>query len=255
MRIDREKARAAFEEYVSHYDGGQEKVRLKIEHTFRVCSLCEAIAGSLDMTDRDVDLAWLIGLLHDVGRFEQLKRYGTFIDSQSIDHAAFGADILFRDGRIRDYLDEKTEDTLIETAVRSHSAYRLPGELNERTELFCNLIRDADKIDILRVNVEFPLEEIYNVSTQELRSGQVTAQVMESFEEEKAVLRSMKMTAVDYVVGHISLAYELVFPESRRIVLRQGYLERMMNFESDNPQTREDFAHIRERMTAFLKKF
>ena len=37
------------------------------------------------MPDRDVDLAWLIGLLHDVGRFEQLKRYGTFIDSQSID--------------------------------------------------------------------------------------------------------------------------------------------------------------------------
>ena len=103
--------------------------------------------------------------------------------------------------------------------------------------------------------MEFPLEEIYNVTTQELRSGQVTAQVMESFEEEKAVLRSMKMTAVDYVVGHISLAYELVFPESRRIVLRQGYLERMMNFESDNPQTREDFAHIREKMTAFLKKF
>lgn len=255
MRIDREKAGAAFEEYVSHYDGGQEKVRLKIEHTFRVCGLCEEIARSLDLTDQDVDLAWLIGLLHDVGRFEQLKRFGTFIDSQSIDHAAFGADILFQEGRIRDYLDENAQDTLIETAVRYHNAYRLPGELDERTELFCNLIRDADKIDILRVNVEFPLEEIYNVSTRELRSGQVTAKVMESFEQERAVLRSLKMTAVDHVVGHISLAYELVFPESRRIALRQGYLKKLMSFESDNPATREAFVHIREKMTAFLEKF
>lgn len=254
MRIDRGRAKEAFEEYVSHYDRGQEKVRLKIEHTFRVCGLCETIARSLSMEEQDADLAWLIGLLHDAGRFEQLERYGTFIDSQSIDHAAFGADILFKEGRIRDYLEDSGEDALIEAAVRFHSAYRLPEGLTDRMKLFCNLIRDADKIDILRVNVEFPLEEIYNVSTKELRSGQVTAEVMESFEEERAVLRSLKKTAVDHVVGHISLVYELVFPESRRIILRQGYLEKMMNFESYNPVTEKQFEHIREKMTAFLSR-
>ena len=105
--------------------------------------------------------------------------------------------------------------------------------------MFCHILRDADKIDILKVNVEFPLEEIYNVDTEVLY-------------EEHAVLRSLKKTAVDNVVGHISLVYELVYPESCRIVKRQGYLDRLMNFESKNPHTRKQFEHIRKRMREYL---
>ena len=40
------------------------------------------------------------GLLHDIGRFEQLKRYQSFIDSQTIDHANLGVTILFDDNLI-----------------------------------------------------------------------------------------------------------------------------------------------------------
>lgn len=253
MRIDKAKARAAFDEYVSHYNCKEEKVRLKIEHTYRVSSLCEEIAKSLKLPEEDVALAWLIGLLHDAGRFEQLKNYGTFIDARSIDHAHYGADILFCQGRIRDYVTDGEEDRLIETAVRFHSAYRIPDGLDDRTELFCHIIRDADKIDILKVNVEFPLEEIYNVSTKELREGQITAEVMDSFEEEHAVLRSLKKTAVDNVAGHISLVYELVFPVSLRIVREQGFLDKLMDFESDNPETKKQFEHIREKMKKYMQ--
>lgn len=53
--------------------------------------LCEKIADSLGMAEDERDLAWFTGLLHDVGRFEQLRNYGTFIDAESIDHAMYGA--------------------------------------------------------------------------------------------------------------------------------------------------------------------
>ena len=66
------------------------------------------------------------------------------------------------------------------------------------------------------------------------------------------MLRSLKKTAVDNVVGHISLVYELVYPESCRIVKRQGYLDRLMNFESKNSHTRKQFEHIREHMREYL---
>ena len=102
MKIDRRKAEAVFREYVSHYNAGEEKVRLKIEHTFRVAGLCRQIAESLGMEEEEQDLAWFTGLLHDVGRFEQLKNYGTFIDADSIDHAEYGAQILFEQGKIRE---------------------------------------------------------------------------------------------------------------------------------------------------------
>lgn len=252
MKIDRQKALAAFENYVKNYDKTDEKVRLKIEHTYRVCALCEQIAKSSSFTKDEIELAWLTGLLHDVGRFEQLRRFGTFVDAQSIDHAEFGADILFQENKIRDYIDDNTEDTLLEKAVRCHSAYRVPETYTARERKFADVLRDADKIDILKVNILFPLEEIYNVTTQELKNCTVTPEVLQAFYEKHAVLRALKKTPVDNVVGHISLVYELVYPKSTKIMCEQGYLEKLMDFHSELAQTNRQFDEIRAKMRQYI---
>lgn len=252
LKIDREKAKQAFAEYTEKYDSSDEKVRLKIEHTYKVADICEQIALAEQLEERDVDLAWLLGLLHDVGRFEQLRLYGTFQDAVSVDHAECGADILFKDGKIRDYITGKSEDALIEKAIRVHNKFRIPGELEKREVFYANLLRDADKIDILRVNVETPMEKIYDVTTQELRTASVSPEVMRAFAERHAVLRDVMQTSVDHLVGHIALVYELVFPVSRKIVKEQGYLDKMMKFESENSRTRSDFWRICMAMKAYL---
>ena len=186
MIIDRQKALNAFNAYVGNYDANDEKIKLKIEHTYRVCGLCERIAKESGFDKGEIEIAWLTGLLHDVGRFEQLRRYGTFIDAQSIDHAEFGADILFKEGKIRDYVDDVSEDLLLERTVRCHSAYKVPDSYSRREKKFADLLRDADKIDILKVNIIVPLEEIYNVTTSELKNCQVSDEVMQAFNEEHA---------------------------------------------------------------------
>lgn len=252
MNLDRDRARRAFAEYTRAYDPTDPKVRLKIEHTYRVAALCEQIARSLSLSAEDTDTAWLAGLLHDVGRFEQLRRYGTFEDAKSIDHAACSEEVLFEQGHIRDYLDDVSADGLLRTAVRWHSAYRLPEGLDESTLRLCNILRDADKIDILRVNVETPLEEIYNVTTQALRTAAVTPAVLEAFYAHHAVLRALKQTPADNVVGHASLVYELVSPESLREVSRQGYLWQLLDFKTENPDTARDFAALREHLHTWL---
>lgn len=255
MKIDRKKALQAFEQYVNHYDVKDEKIKLKIEHTYRVCGLCEQIALQEGFDGNEVELAWLAGLLHDVGRFEQLRQYGTFIDALSIDHAEFGADILFKEGKIRDYIEDDTEDDLLEKAVRCHSAYRIPGNYSEREKRLADVLRDADKIDILKVNSIVPLEEIYNVSTYDLKHCRVSEEVLQAFYEEHAVLRSLKKTPVDHVVGHIALVYELVYPVSCKIVSEQGYLDRLMSFRSELAETNEQFEKIREKMNTYLVDF
>ena len=252
MNLDRQKALAAFEEYTSNYDIADEKVRLKIEHTYRVCDLCEQIAAESGFDEKEKELAWLTGLLHDVGRFEQLRRYGTFVDAKSIDHAEFGADILFHENKIRDYIDDDSEDELLEKAVRCHSAYRVPTQYSERERKFADVLRDADKIDILKVNILFPLEEIYNVTTQELKNCKVTPEVMQAFHEGHAILRSLKKTPVDHVVGHISLVYELIYPVSTQIMQEQGYLEKLMDFRSDLEETNQQFDEIRQTMRKYV---
>ncbi|MGN1148256.1 MAG: HD domain-containing protein [Lachnospiraceae bacterium] len=254
MEINRQKVVQAFQDYSGRYDITDEKVRLKVEHTERVAALCEQIAESLKLSPEDVELAWLIGYLHDIGRFEQLRRFGTFNDAESIDHAAYGADILFHDGKIREFVTDGEEDELIRLAVASHSLYRLPEDISERQRMFCQIIRDADKIDILKVNVDFPLEEIYNVTSDELYHCTVTEAVMESFKEEHATLRSLKRTPVDHVVGHLSLVFELVYPISLKLVVEQGYLDRLLDFPSQNKKTQEQFVWIRQKLHDYMER-
>jgi len=274
MEIDRQRVKDAFAKYTGYYDASDGKIKLKIDHTYRVAGLCDRIARSLDLSSGYVDLAWLLGMLHDVGRFEQLRQYGTFSDADSIDHAHFATEILFAQGRLADYVElpQEIRDRLrdisadsvkelseawkvifiIYTAIWNHSAYRVEKGLDSRTKMFCDILRDADKVDILKVNQDVPIEVIYNVTTSELRQAEVTDRVMQEFFEKHAILRSSKRTCVDNIVGHAALVFELVYPESRRAVEEQGYLQKLLNFSSDNPKTREQFAELRMCMEAYL---
>ncbi|MDD2980694.1 MAG: HD domain-containing protein [Hespellia sp.] len=248
MSIERKKVIDEFQAYVENYDMEDTKIRLKADHTYRVAGLSEIIAKSLGLSGADVDLAWLIGMLHDLGRFDQLRQYGTFIDAQSVDHALLAVEILFEEGTIRRFIQESENDELIRSAIRYHNAYLLPEDLDERTLQFCNLIRDADKIDIIRVNVEIPLEEIYNVSSEEIYQSDVTEEVIAALESGDTVLRSLKKTPADYLVGHISFVNGLVYPKSRQLMKEQGYLEKMLEFPTKNPDTKKQF----ERMKRFI---
>lgn len=256
MKLDRDKAGKAFRNYVAQYNAQDEKVKLKIDHTYRVAALCEQIAQSISLSSDDVDIAWFSGLLHDVGRFEQLRRFGTFNDAQSIDHAMYGAEILFDQEKIWDYIDRdaimKDELLFLRKVISCHSAYRVPQDYTDREKKFADILRDADKIDILKVNVDVPLEEIYNVTSKDLANAEVTQAVMDSFAQKHATLRALKRTSVDHVVGHISLAYELVYPYSVKVVVQQGYLDKLMHFQSQNPHTMEQFAQLRQMMDSYI---
>lgn len=253
MTIDRVKVKKIFGDYVENYDSSDEKIKLKIAHTYRVSDLCEKIAISLGLDSNDVDIAYLTGVLHDIGRFEQVKRYGTFNDFNSINHAKLSASILFDEEKIRDFIEDTSEDELIKKVVEYHNAYKLPDDFNDREKMFCNILRDADKIDILKVNVLVPSEEVYNVTTEELYNSEVTEEVMANFREHDTILRPLKKSAVDNIVGHISLLFGLVYNESFTIVIEQGYLNKMLKFESKNPKTNKQFNEIREIIKNYMR--
>ena len=228
--MKRSEAIAAFDTYVDQFDRDNPMIYQKAVHSHKVAEIAERIARSLGQEEL-VDFAWLLGLLHDIGRFEQVKQYGTFADSQSVDHAELGADILFKDGLIEAFptgtLPEGWQNTA-ETAIRQHNKLALSDGLDEYTRTLSNILRDADKVDILRVNVETPMEEIYNVTEEVLLTSGVSDKVMEQVREHHAVVRSIMETPAEHLIGHIALAFELVYPESRKIVREQGCLSRLI---------------------------
>ena len=136
--INRAEVEKSFRDYTAAYNLNEAKVKLKVDHTFRVAALSDVITDSLGMTGYDKDLAWLLGMLHDIGRFEQVRRYHTFRDALSINHAELSANILFRDGLIRNFINVEPDCPpsgdylLIEKVIRLHNVFQLPDELTER---------------------------------------------------------------------------------------------------------------------------
>lgn len=252
MKINRKKVIQVFGDYVKNYDKTDERVLLKIKHTYRVSALCDKIAVALGFSKEDVDLAWLLGMLHDIGRFEQVKVYGTFIDAESINHAQYGVGILFGQGMIRDYIEDGSEDELIQTAITYHNVYRMPEIKEKRMKVFADLLRDADKLDILKVIVETPLEVIYDCDQDELMQAEISEKVMESFLAHHAVDHQFKQNPVDFIVGHISLTFELVYPVSIKIAGEQGYLRQLLSFQSENEATKEQFARLQTDMERYI---
>lgn len=275
--INRKNVINAFAEYVRNYDPSDEKIKLKIDHTYRVAGLCQRIAESLGLSEPDVDIAWLLGMLHDIGRLEQIRRFGTFNDAQSVDHAEFGADLLFKEGLIRKFAEgyyeecelaepENQEDEqiiknnehhnkdtgLLEMAIRQHNKYRVKEDLTERQRMFCDILRDADKVDIFKLNADIPMEIIYDVTTEELKNGIITKEVLESFYKKETVLKSVRRSAVDHIVGHISLLFELVYKESYRQAKEQGYVYKLLDFKSDVPEVNAEFDDMRKYVDEFL---
>ncbi|MGI6117708.1 MAG: HD domain-containing protein [Bilifractor sp.] len=258
MVINREKVQSAYEAYTSSYNCSDIKYRLKKEHTYRVANLCEKIARSLHPGTEDVNLAWLLGILHDLGRFEQIRRYGTFDDMHSVNHAALSADLLFKDGLIKDYLGnisgQNPDFRLIEKAIRLHNVYMLPSGLSDRERMFCQILRDADKIDILKVNCDIPLTDIYNTPEEEFRRSAISPKVLEEALSCRNVDRNHAESTIDHLIIHICLPYGLVYKESIRLVKEQGYLEKTLSFRSDNPSTRRDMEKIRDCMHRYIEK-
>ena len=71
--MDYNNAKQQFEKYLDGYDSNNDKVRLKIIHTYGVVHAMEEICHRMQLSEEDTELARIIALLHDIGRFEQLN--------------------------------------------------------------------------------------------------------------------------------------------------------------------------------------
>ena len=104
--MDFTQAKKIFAGYLKQYDTKNEKIRLKIVHTYGVTDAARLISKGLGLSDEDTALALHIALLHDIGRFEQLKKYDSFDDS-IVPHAELSLSILFEDHLIRSFIPER----------------------------------------------------------------------------------------------------------------------------------------------------
>lgn len=252
--MDKETALKAFRDYTSMYDETDVRNTLKISHTFRVADIAEQIAKSLDLTDVEVSFAWFLGLVHDIGRFEQLKRYDTFVDIKSVDHAELGADILFKDGLISKFPCEDLHPrwrSITELSVRLHNKLNIPDDLDEESKMFVRILRDADKCDIFRVLTEPPYDERNNKISSEARPARDS--IMVCVREHRCVPRVGERTDFENLISQCCMAFELYYPKARQITASQGYLKKLLDTPIVDEQAQIQFKLLNTEMNRILK--
>ena len=223
--------KAWFSDYVKTFHSEnpekQQNINIKKEHTIRVCSEIIDIAESLDLSREELRLAEAIALLHDVGRFEQYDRYGTFSDFNSVNHAVLGIKIL-RENNMLKNIDQSTRKIIL-CAIFHHNRVELPRRTIEACLFFTKLLRDADKLDIWRVLTEnysnknksriesldlgLPdTPEISDKVCQELVAGRpIKAEHLKS-------LNDLKLLLMGWV-------YDVNFQRTFQLIRERGYLE------------------------------
>jgi len=145
--------RGWFTEYVNRFKDHDKELQLNIEikreHTERVTREIINIGKELSLNDNELNLAEIIALFHDIGRFQQYKRYKTFSDSRSENHAELGIKIL-KSANVLGMLNQDLQE-LVFCSIKYHNRPSLPDWETGSCLYYSRLIRDADKLDIWRV--------------------------------------------------------------------------------------------------------
>ena len=245
LHIDFKVAKAAFEKYLDEYDKTDDKIHLKIVHTYCVVECAEEIATRMHLGQEDIQLAKIIGLLHDIGRFEQIRRFHSF-EPGTMDHAVYGAELLFgKEQMIRRFVKEDSFDRLIETAIAKHSDFRLEGITDERTLLHARLIRDADKLDNCRVKLEESMETLLDMDEETVGASEISPNVWASCLTEESVLSADRVTGMDYWMSYLALYFDINFPETYQIIRENNYIDRIAARVSySREDTKEKVAHL-----------
>ena len=249
--IDIKKAEEEFEIYANNYDMNEYKISMKYYHTFRVEKICGEIAVLLGLDQDKINLAKLIGLLHDIARLEQYTQYKTYDDLNSIDHADLAVEILKKDDYIRKYITTDEYDEIILKAIKYHNKYSIGEDVDEEEKLFCEIIRDADKLDIFHIKVN----ENFVSQKEEIEKEVITKETFEQFVKKEVVDRKNVKNNLDRIIVLIAFIYDFNFMESYKIVKEHNYIDRIIDlFNFKEKDTINKMKLIRKTANEYLEE-
>lgn len=226
-----ENIKIVINKYIDNYDITNEKIKLKKEHIIRTSNLCVKIAKELKLTNEEIKIAEVIGLLHDIGRFEQIRVYNTFNDKESMDHAKLGIKVLFEDGFIDKLnIDRKYYKSII-LAILNHNKNNIDSNMTDKDRLFCKIIRDADKLDIFNIMCSDEFEtcfwyDDFNYVNPSFRI------ILEYNLFHKLNYKYIKSN-VDLIIKNYALIYDFNFRYSYRYILDKKYLDTLTSLTNE----------------------
>lgn len=227
-------AEEEFKKYTNTFNLEEKALKGKYYHTFRVEENCSVIANSIFDKDIEekVNLAKIIGLFHDLGRFEQYHLFHTFADKDSFDHAKRGEEIIIEKGYNKEFLVDddiiKNKDSIINFAVRNHSRYRIEETDDENTIIFSNIVRDADKLDIVKECSEGLFDSEYHDNN--IRNGKFKDIYLNQIWNKQEMDRKGKeVEPIDHLLIYVGFIFDMNYRKSLEILKENDYLNKIFD--------------------------
>jgi hypothetical protein len=245
------KLKTWFDEYVAGFYGRDQYInanlKMKQDHTRRTCCEMLWLASQMGLNPRQLRIAEVVALFHDIGRFRQFVSYKTYNDNRSVDHCRLALQVICQTGVLEPL--EQEERQIIETAIQHHGALELPEGLDSQTLLFAKLIRDADKIDILYVVTDY--YEKYTENPQDFLlelefpdtneySLEVLSDVLNGRRTNYAELHTLN----DMKLLQLGWVYDVNFTVTLKRIMQRGLLEKLVSFLPDMEDIKEAYEHV-----------
>ncbi|WP_419779951.1 HD domain-containing protein [Maridesulfovibrio sp.] len=225
---------------------------LKFDHSFDVfensCSICE----SEQLSDELAQSACIAALFHDTGRFPQYEKYGTFKDAESCNHGTLGARTVLRH-KLLDNLPRKQRNTVI-GAIALHNRTTLPGFISYELRTCTEIVRDSDKIDIIKVLIPHmtdirPGNEAPLMGLTE-KPDEITDSILLSLKKGEPAIYSEMRCLNDFRLLLLSWAYDLNFVWSRQEMIKRGYVATLISQLPDTGQVHAVHKQVIEQLNS-----
>lgn len=257
--IDIENAKKELVRYVQGLGIDNPRVQIKLGHIIRVSEISKKIATELKLTEEQIQLAELIGLLHDIGRFEQYRKFNSSTSSitldttKKFDHGEVGVEVIKKNNYIRKYVKEDIYDNVIYTAVYEHNKYKITTGLAEEEELFCKIIKDADKIDLIYEAVALYWQDAERI--KEIESGKLSKKMLENFYAQELADNRNRISEADQILRFASFVFDINFSCSFKILKENDNISKMIDrFHYQIPETKTEMIKVKEIANKYINK-
>lgn len=209
------------EEFTKYYESlkKEEAIKFKYYHSLRVMNLSVEIGKSLDLNEEQLEIVKLIGLLHDFGRFEQWGKYNSFNDLTTFDHGDRAVELLFDENEIIKYHLDKKYYKIVYDAIKNHNKYEI-GDVGTDSLIYCQIIRDADKLDIL----EQFTKAMFRDCTM---NNSINKEIDGEFFKHMSIRNMKEKTFNDNLIIKIALIYDLNFDYSFKYIEDNKIIEKI----------------------------
>ena len=177
-------------------------------------------------------------------------RYKTFVDSKSVDHGDFGAKLLKEKNFIRRFNNDEKIDDFIIKVVKNHNKYKIEDDLTEREKLFTNIVRDADKTDILY---------LYTINDISIDVGvdSFSDEVLDCLKNHKLIDRRLKKTKADTLAVSLAFVFDINYKKTFEILRDRSYLDKEIDIyinKTTNQKLKEQLNELRSIINNYIDR-